>query len=355
VKIPETLDKITKIIGQNAARSDIGLRVTKNLADIERRLQSIVAELVNLEDYIKFTTTENAEKPKLSAKQLAALPVDDLIERSALIGALYRSGVSIHRHTVFGAVEAEIAATIAKDYSDFSAILRSYRQAYKNTKTNVLTMSFSGGASIYNFINLLKHHKVITVKKILLKKDDHWVPHKFEYLKNATAKQSLRVMFKIDNPGLSAFFCGDWMTAFTAQIVEDHLDRNRIPHETFAKVSYQAPVDVISTRSDFDVISKFEEKVLCFECKSGVIHDADIGDIAEKSGDIKKVLTQFLSEELTFEFFLIFDSELNDKEKIVQRFSTLGIMALEIREVRKMIFDTHAVPKPSKEPVLVLV
>jgi hypothetical protein len=135
------------------------------------------------------------------------------------------------------------------------------------------------------------------------------------------------------------FLCGDWMTAFTYHVMKDHLTRNAIAHEIFAKVHYTAPVDVIASSSDFDVIALVGRIALCLECKSGTINRTTANDITSKANGISMVLRQFVPNIAEFRFFLVFDDATNDAADVAAYLQGTGVEPKRIDEIRALVFD----------------
>jgi hypothetical protein len=189
------------------------------------------------------------------------------------------------------------------------------------------------------FLNLLVGSGIIKIVKILLRNKNGWAPFKTEWLSNSTDSQTLMVIFAVEDSALNHFLSGDWMTAFVMKVVKDHLDRNKIPNETFAKLSYTAPVDVIRSRSDFDVITLFSKQAHCFECKSGPISQGVAEDVMKKATEISGVLEKFAPDIEAFSFYVVYDRDMVSDEAMTRMFFASGVRPIRTDQIREMIFD----------------
>ena len=127
--------------------------------------------------------------------------------------------------------------------------------------------------------------------------------------------------------------------AIVGEVIEDHLDRNEIPHETFKKVKYESPPDQIRLSSDFDVISLIGDIFVAVECKTGLIDQGALTAVESNATDIKSILTKQLGDNMRFHFFLVYDPFLNDEMEVTDIFSDASVSPLKPDQIRELMQD----------------
>ncbi len=264
------------------------------------------------------------------------------------MSAMHKAGIEIESLEWFGQDELDLASTIGGNYRNFSTSLKAFRTSVK-ADGGEFKFQASRPEKLREFLLTCEKYGAISVSKILQRKTAskvrdasetqpklQWKPLPWRNFEFPTGHDFL-VIFKKKDLDLCQFLVGDWMTAFVGSVIEDHLRRNSIIHEVFTKVKYRAPVDVISARSDFDVLAAVDGKAFCIECKSGKIDKDNAAEIIKKANEIGGFFKQFVAQINDFRFLLIYDDLVNARDTVEALFTSGTVVPKTIGDVRQTV------------------
>ena len=340
-QISNLLEKVSNNLSTHIERKGISDESSEILSGIKVETESILEKIREFERFIRLDLQEETAH----IVDFDGMSVNELTINSRLIGAIHRAGVTISSVAQFSKTESFIAEALAAKFKLLSSHLKSFRASRKSEKDDSYSFLTKGGEGFCEFVELLEKYNVIQTKKALLKKDGNWPLFKREWWQTSTDKQDLLVVYEVSDANLRQFLFGDWMTSFVTAVIRDHLVRNLIDHEIFSKVKYSAPVDVIQSNSDFDVISIVGGAVLCFECKSGTIDHAMATEVQLKSNEINLVLENFAPDVDKIEFYIVFDETINDEKYVKNLFENGNVQPIKIDEIRHLIFSMFTLTK----------
>jgi hypothetical protein len=156
---------------------------------------------------------------------------------------------------------------------------------------------------------------------------------------NGRPETELLVVYGKRDAASFQFLKGEWLNCYVYDIIDDQLRRHEVAYELYTDVSYSAPPDVIRAASEFDVIGRFRDKVVCVECKSGRL-DAkrgDFDDLVQRTEGIRTVLGSMGTGETHFMFFVVYDPTVNPEEEMRRRLGPAAIRPLRPTEVRAVM------------------
>jgi len=335
------LENVIAEVRRHSSKEGSAEGLVERLESMSNTLSKVLEATLEIQNYVPLEV-ESVEQVG-DQIDLDSLSIPELQDRSQLINAIYRSGVTIKGRYVFSNLEIGIAKTIAADFNSFSKPLAAFRGAKFSKEKSSWSMLFDGGHAGFQFLQALGALGVIEIQFILFRKDDKWVKFNIDWAKTTNSDQKFLAVFDRSDPKIHDFLKGDWMTAFVSEVISDHLQRNAIKHELFSKVAYEAPADIIKSRSDFDVISLLEthKTAFCFECKSGKMSEAEVNEVAEKGLDIKRVLEKFAPGIDKVELFLVYDHHLNNEEQIRNLFGDTKVLPKRIDQVRELVLSWY--------------
>jgi hypothetical protein len=185
----------------------------------------------------------------------------------------------------------------------------------------------------------LEKRGVVNGRRLLSRnKLGKWTPFELKWLRD-DPETDLLVVYEKKDPSRLQFLKGEWLNAYVYDIIEDQLRRHEVAFELYTDVSYKAPSDLIRAASEFDVIGRFRDKVVCVECKSGRL-DADRGDfddLVQRTEALRTVLSSMGGGETHFLFFVVYDPKLNSEEEMRERLEPAAIRPLRPTEVRPVM------------------
>ena len=335
MKISDELVPIVRLIEHNLNNVSLADGTRETLSRILMDLKDGESRLRSIEQFVEFE-----ELPRqLSQTDAEVLPVSALIKRSRLLRAMTEAGVTIDGRYVFTAEQERLSRSLAKKYASYSGMSSALRRSRK-AERNDFVMTFTGGPGVYGFLELMRKSKVLRIDFLRFKKaDEKWVPHKYEYLKNATESQTFQAFFDVTDTELYQFLQGDWLTALTAHVIIDQSEKMRVQAETFAKLRYHAPVEVVNSSSDLDVVSLFKNHAFCFECKSGKLDERVCAEIIRKSNELRMFVDRFVDDIRHFLFFVVADPELNDFSAFKAQLLEAKIILIEVKDLREMLIE----------------
>ena len=335
MKISEELDPIVRLIEHNLNNVSLADATRETLSRVLLDIQDGASRLRSIEQFVEF-----ADLPEnLSRQDFDTLPIRELVKRSRLLRAMTEAGVTIDGRHVFSSKEERLSRSLAANYAIYSGMLSALRRSRKAERNDFL-MTFSGGPGVYGFLELMRKSKVLRIDFLRFKKDEEkWVPHKYEYLKNANESQTFQAFFDVTDAELYQFLQGDWLTALTAHVIIDQSEKMRVQAETFAKLRYHAPVEVVNSSSDLDVVSLFKNHAFCFECKSGKLDERVCAEIIRKSNELRMFVDRFVDDIRHFLFFVVADPELNDFSAFKAQLLEAKIILIEVKDLREMLIE----------------
>jgi hypothetical protein len=272
----------------------------------------------------------------LDPETLAALR-----SRSPLIDTLHRSGLNLLRLHNFTEAERRLAASIGSHFNEFMDLLQAFRRIEPSRDEGEHTFVVRANANLGKFIATLEKEGVFKFKIALFRSDKGTQPVSRKWLGSRKEGDSLRLIVTDLDPRKRQFLTGDWLTCFVLTVIEDHLNRNNVAHEIYAKVAYKAPPDIVSVSSDFDVLVWVGNRVLCFECKSGRV-DAGRGNlnaVIDHANDLTNFFDRFMPKSPPPYFFFVYDPTTNDPAWIQQALASTPIMPHGPSEIREVIVN----------------
>lgn len=327
----------------------VGKRVRPELLEMADQLEPISERLAEIEglyevDFGKGVDTKISEAAGIwSAANPGILNGPELLavrRASPLLSELYLKGLDIQRAYKFSPNEISLAnwfGTHIDQISDFLHALR--RERRSETVADEWQIILPMSLVLEDAFNLLHKEGVLKFKRVLTRtKEGHWVPLKWKWLRDDPEARLLVVYEKL-NPALVHMLGGHWLNAYVHAIIDNQLTRHEVPYELYTEVVYKAPPDVIRAASDFDVIGRFRDTVICVECKSGKLDEkhGQVSDIVQRTKDLRTVLSSMGTGETKFMFFVVYDPEMNSSEELAPQLILHDIRPLRPTEVRAVI------------------
>ena len=329
----------------------VGARIRDELGELGTSIEQIRARVAEIEDLysIDFGSDVDAkiaeagrlwrEAPAQRLQGPALLP---LRRASPVLGALFVKGIDIRSARKFSDAEIGFAQWIGTRFELMSDLLRAFRREKRSDKDPT-----EWGAivpmrkSLKDALRDLERRGVIDGRRILVRnREQRWTPIELRWLREEPETELL-LIYEKKNPGLLQFMRGEWLNAYVYDIIDDQLMRHELPYELYTDVSYSAPPDVIRAASEFDVIGRFRDTVVCVECKSGRL-DAkrgDFGDLVQRTQALRTVLRSMGEGETRFLFFVVYDPATNPEEEMRERLEPAAIRPLKPTEVRSVVAE----------------
>lgn len=330
------------------ASSNVADGAKEGLSEARALLEESLRSLAITERYIVFGEDK---KPNVAPTLYEGLPtgqvslkdkVDSLVKESQILGPLYKQGFTFNSLYKFSDGEVSLAEAIGDKFIKLSGPLRALRSPKRDEKDDRFTIAFPERDDVA-FIELLKlngRFKFVDIKALKFKaKDGHYFPLKSTMESKVKSDQTGIFSFKFTSGTARSIILGDWMTSYVYGIVKDQLRRMDIESELYAKLSYRAPGDVIAHSSDFDVISRYGDSVIMFECKSGRLTPENAPAIIRKAEELAAALNPRISGGQTFESHLVYDPFVNDPDEVRALFDASDINVLAPSDVRRLVID----------------
>lgn len=229
----------------------------------------------------------------------------DLMDASPTLNALYQAGLTFKSMYKFSKEEEQFAHQLGENFDSWAETLADARIAHANShpgfrvhpKRTRLTAAFlrqmvgSGCVSSWQFFQHLASGEWTEIGE----QDAH----------RASQKVRVKVDWNSERPDLIKLLLGNWFSAYTAEIIQDHLTRVKRSHELFTLVEYAGPADIVRTAGDVDVLARVGGKVLLAECKSGNLREMDCKKIVWRRNDLQKVFASMGIND--YAFWLVFN------------------------------------------------
>lgn len=344
-KLAEARDAVAAL----AARKEVGKAIRPELAELAERIEAIRARVAEIEDLyaIDFGSdvdSKIAEAGRLwreaAAERLHGPTLLPIRRASPVLSTLFLKGIDIKASRKFSDAEIDFAQWIGTRFDTMSDLLRAFRREKRSGKdpsewSAIVPMRKSLKAALLD----LERRGLIDGRRILVRnKQNKWSPFELKWLRDEPETELLLVYEKKD-PALLQFMKGEWLNAYVYDIIDDQLMRHEVPYELYTDVSYSAPQDVIRAASEFDVIGRFRDTVVCVECKSGRLDfkRGDFDDLIQRTEAVRTVLSSMGQGETHFLFFVVYDPATNPEEEMRERLEPQSIRPLKPTEVRSVV------------------
>jgi hypothetical protein len=344
-KLVEARDAILALARQKV----VGLRVREELAELGASIEQVRVRVAEIEDLyaIDFGSdvdSKIAEAGQLwrnaAAERLAGPALLPIRRASPVLSALFLKGIDIKASRKFSDAEIDFAQWIGTRFDTMSDLLRAFRREKRSEKDPT---EFSAivpmRKSLEDALVDLEQRGVIDGRRALVRnKERRWTPFKLAWLRDEPETEVLLVYEKKDR-ALLEFMKGEWLNAYVYDIIDDQLMRHEVPYELYTDVSYSAPQDVIRAASEFDVIGRFRDTVICVECKSGRLDSkrGDFDDLIQRTEAVRTVLSSMGQGETHFLFFVVYDPVSNPEEEMRERLEPRSIRPVKPTEVRSVV------------------
>lgn len=350
----EDLSNAIETIRSFADRKEVGPAIKEELQEIAEAIEPHRERVIEIEglyaidfgDSVDTQIETAAEKwAKAEPGVIKDLVLQDIRSASPMLSELYVKGLDFTHAFKFDSNEAKLATWVGNHIDSMSDLLQAFRKERKSDRAeNEWSILVRNRKDLGQTLNFLKQAGVIQGKKLLTKsKAGKWVPFKWDWFRDDPNQVILIVYEKLDGR-LFNQFKGEWMSSYVHSIMEDQLIRHEIPFELYTMVAYKAPADLIRGGSDFDVVGRFRDTVVCVECKSGRLEQkfGHFDEIVQRTEDLRTIIKSMGAGDVEFLFFVAYDAELNDEEEVKAQFTGKGIVPLKLNEVRAVVSKTLA-------------
>jgi hypothetical protein len=344
-KLAEGRDAILALAQQKM----VGPRVREELVELGASIDQVRARVAEIEDLyaIDFgsdidSKIEEARRlwAEATAERLAGPDLLPLRRASPVLSTLFLKGIDIKAARKFNASEIGFAQWIGTRFDMMSDLLRAFRREKRSDKdpsewSAIVPMRKSLKGALLD----LERRGLIEGRRILVRtRERRWSPFELKWLREEPETELLLIYEKKD-PALLHFMKGEWLNAYVYDIIDDQLMRHEVPYELYTDVSYSAPQDVIRAASEFDVIGRFRDTVVCVECKSGRLDSkrGDFDDLIQRTEALRTVLSSMGQGETHFLFFVVYDPVTNPEEEMNQWLGPRSIRPLKPTEVRSVV------------------
>jgi hypothetical protein len=337
---------------QFADRREIGLTIKQEIRSIIENIQTILNRVTEIEglydldfsDQVDDLIRDAAEKwDSAEPGKIKDLVLEDIRKASPMLSELYVRGLDFSSAIKFNNSEVNLSSWIGNNIDEFSDLLYDFRREKRSEKfPNEWSILTRNRRNLGTLLNELKKLGVIKGKNMLVQsKAGQWVPFRNEWFRDDPDQKILIAYEKTDNR-LFNLLKGEWMSCYVQNIMADQLKRHRIPFELYTMVTYHAPADLIRGGSDFDVVGRFRDKIVCVECKSGRLEESygHFDHIKQRTDDLRRVISSMGAGSLEFLFYVVYDAKLNDENKVRAQFSDQSVMPLKLNEVRAKMSQT---------------
>ena len=340
-QVSDRMKALVEALDFSLSRAELGDAAKDKLRDLREMVTTQLDSIVLLEDFVTLPCEAQTEADKIDFQ---SLNWEETLQVSRLLSALRRAAVRVHDVFWFDRPQLNLAKDIAAHYRAYSPSLKAFRSA-KTQKDGHLSIQIDKQEKHREFLQLCQRSGAIKVAFVGMQKERKGPTKPYPKWEEWNFADIHRYYVKVMvlDKRLVETIRGDWMTAFVANVIEDHVELNNVSAEVFTKVRYEAPVDIIKSRSDFDVITLIGETALCLECKTGYLTSENAQDIIQKARDIADVLGKFATDVDRFRFFLVYDDEVNTGEQIETLFVDSPVSPKRIDEVRLLVAEEFAV------------
>jgi hypothetical protein len=332
-----------------AERKEVGKAIRPELGELVEQIEAIRVRVAEIEDLyaIDFGSDIDgkiAEAARLwreasdgRIRELDLLPIRRV---SPLLSTLFLKGIDLQQAVKFGEAESRLAQWAGTRFDELSDLLRALRREKRNPLDDtewsaIVPMRKSLGPALLK----LQDQGIIEGRRILCRnRQRKWMPFRLDWLRDDPDTGLLVVYEKKDSARLH-FLKGEWLNCYVYDIIDDQLRRHGVPYELYSDLTYKAPPDVIRAASEFDVIGRFRDKVVCVECKSGRL-DAEHGafdDLIQRTEALRTVLSSMGAGETHFLFFVVYDPSTNSEEEMRRHLEPASIRPIRPTEVRAVM------------------
>jgi hypothetical protein len=344
-KLAEGRDAILALAGSNF----VGPKIREELGEIAASVEQIRARVAEIEDLypVDFGSdidSKIAEARRLwaeaTAERLAGPDLLPLRRASPVLSTLFLKGIDIKSARKFTPAEIGFAQWIGTRFDSVSDLLRAFRREKRSDKdTSEWSAIVPMRKSLRDSLPDLERRGLIEGRRILVRnKQGKWAPIELKWLRDEPETELL-VVYEKKDPALVHFMKGEWLNAYVYDIIDDQLMRHEVPYELYTDVSYSAPQDVIRAASEFDVVGRFRNTVVCVECKSGRLDSkrGDFEDLIQRTEALRTVLSSMGQGETHFLFFVVYDPVTNPEEEMNHWLGPRSIRPLKPTEVRSVV------------------
>lgn len=328
----------------------VGKSIKAELGEIAASVDEIRSRLAEIEDLYAIDFGTDIDSQIQTAMQLWGAAPDGKIDgdqlqkiRSAspVMSTLYLKGIDILSAYKFSSDETDFARRVGGEIDEASEVLGGLRRARRNPKNpDEWSALIPLRQSLSRALDYLENTKAISVLKLLIKtKEGKWVPFKRNYFRDSASKEQLLLVYRKGDARRTRLLEGEWLNCYVYEIIRDQLTRHGIPFELYTDLTYRAPKDLIRAASEFDVIGRFRDTVVCVECKSGRLDAArgDFNDICQRTEAVRKVLSVMGERETDFLFFVVYDAAANPPEEMERHLGPSEIHAIQPSQVRAVM------------------
>lgn len=345
----EALRDANDAITTLSQRKEVGKAVKQELAELAVTVEEIRARVAEIEDLYAIDFGSDIDERIKEATRLWNEAPDGRIigpellplrRSSPVLSTLFLKGIDIQSAFKFSGEQRRLSREIGTDFDRTSDVLRALRKERRSEKDpEEWSALVPMRKSLRETLDKLVRLKLIEGRRLLARnKAGKWAPLELKWLRDEPETDVIIVYEKKDNVALQ-FLRGEWLNCYVADIIRDQLERHEIPFELYTDISYSAPADLIRASSEFDVIGRFRDSIICVECKSGRL-DAERGafkDIVQRTEALRKVLSSVGGGETSFMFFVVYDPATNAEEEMKQQLLPRSITPLKPTEVRSVM------------------
>ncbi len=271
-----------------------------------------------------------------------------LTEKSPTLQAFYRNGIDIDAIYRFSNEELAISNDIGLYFSRIHTSFQQFRHAILDREKSEATINTNveEAPEAYAFLKAMARYNITSNIRLQIYsyKNNSWFDSDAKKASHIKAKQNkARLLFTLDGEKFADLISGHWFNAFTFFVVNDHLERNRINAEVYARVEYTSPPDIFSARGDFDVLAAVDNTVILAECKSGNIFDqAEIDKAISKIQGVKKVFENVRAGYYKYVFVFVYNPHARNDPQRLEQLEDAGITLTTPDQLRGLLVSLTA-------------
>lgn len=275
-----------------------------------------------------------------SAMESMSLSGPANVDQSQLLGAMSRAAIKTISTGDFKPEMFELAEMLAGGLNRFGRHLRAYHSSRSGQNRGAMSFLTRGGEGFGEFLSLVEEQGIVSVDRILLRRESSWATLKPDWRFKTNERQELLVDYRVEDPSKNQFLYHDWMTAFVYNVVREYLQQVNMRHELFAKLAFSAPLDLIRLAGNLDAISLVGGTAVAFECISGKVEPSAASETIGKAKELGQVLQRFMPEVMQFRFVAVFDGTCNEEGSVRSAFAGGGVEPRPVEGVRQLIGET---------------
>lgn len=346
------LQRALEALASFSDRPEIGPAIKEELGELYEQVSAVEERVREIEGLYAIDYTDTVDSKiedaneiwdatpagTVSGKQLEAIR-----KASPLLSELHVNGLDFPKAQKFSDQEAKLSSWIGDNIDSMSNILHSFRRERRNPQDETeFTILTHNQRALDLVLNGLKKDGVLQGRRILTKsKEGRWLPFKWEWLRD-DPKQEIMIVYEKTDAGLAQLLKGEWMNSYVHSIIADQLSRREIPFELYTNVEYKVPADVTRSKSDFDVIGRFRDRIVCVECKSGRL-EAGRGHfkyIKQRTEHLQNLISSVGFGDAELMFFLVYDPDMTKEQVVQKQLENEPITPLKLNEVRAIMAQT---------------